>query len=46
MTSHKKKTSARHNVRAAAPASTGKQTFNHLPKKTKTALGKEGAEAR
>jgi hypothetical protein len=36
---------ARKNIRRAIGAARRKQTLKHLPKKTRTALGKEGAKA-
>jgi hypothetical protein len=36
---------ARKNIRRAIGAGRRKQTLKHLPKKTRTALGKEGAKA-
>lgn len=44
-TSKKQKTAARKNVKKAANAAKQKKTIAHLPKKTRTALGKEGAKA-
>jgi hypothetical protein len=37
--------SARKNIKKAAQAAKRKRTIAHLPKKTRTALGKEGAKA-
>ena len=45
MTSEKQRSAARKNVKKAAKAAKGKRTVAHLPKKTRTALGKEGAKA-
>ena len=39
-----RKTAARRNVRKAASAARRKRTIAHLPKKTRTALGKQGAK--
>ena len=36
---------ARRNIRKAAAAARRKRTITHLPKRTRTALGKEGAKA-
>jgi len=36
---------ARRNIKKAAGAARRKRTIAHLPKKTRTALGKEGAKA-
>lgn len=43
--SAKQKAAARKNVRKAAAAAKKKRTVAHLPKSTRTALGKEGAKA-
>jgi hypothetical protein len=45
MATQKQKKAARRNVKKAAQAAKKKQTLKHLPKKTRTALGKEGAKA-
>jgi hypothetical protein len=45
MTTAKQKAAARRNINKAATAAKKKQTLKHLPKKTKRALGKEGAKA-
>jgi hypothetical protein len=45
MATEKQKQAARRNVKKAAQAAKKKQTLKHLPKKTRTALGKEGAKA-
>lgn len=45
MATAKQRTAARRNIKKAASAATRKQTLKHLPKKTRTALGKEGAKA-
>jgi hypothetical protein len=45
MATAKQKSAARKNVKKAAAAAKKKQTLKHLPKKTRTALGKEGAKA-
>ena len=41
----KQKAAARKNVRKAAAAAKKKRTVAKLPKKTRSALGKEGAKA-
>ena len=45
MATAKQKSVARKNVKKAATAAKKKQTLKHLPKKTRRALGKEGAKA-
>ena len=45
MASQKQRTAARRNVKKAAAAAKRKRTVAHLPAKTRTALGKEGAKA-
>jgi hypothetical protein len=45
MTSAKQKAAARRNIKKAASAAKQKRTVAHLPKRTRTALGKEGAKA-
>jgi hypothetical protein len=40
----KRTAAARRNVRNAARAAEHKRTIAHLPKKTRTALGKQGAK--
>jgi hypothetical protein len=45
MASRKQRAAARRNIRKAAGAAKRKRTVAHLPKKTRTALGKEGAKA-
>jgi len=45
MTSAKQKAAARRNIKKAASAARQKRTVAHLPKRTRTALGKEGAKA-
>lgn len=44
MASSKQKAVARRNVRKAANAAKQKKTIAKLPKKTRTALGKQGAK--
>lgn len=43
MTTEKQRAAARRNVRKAASAARRKKTIAHLPKATRTALGKKGA---
>jgi hypothetical protein len=45
MASRKQSAAARRNIKKAANAAKGKRTISRLPKKTRTALGKEGAKA-
>jgi len=45
MSSAKQRAAARRNIKKAAAAAKRKRTVAHLPKKTRTALGKEGAKA-
>jgi hypothetical protein len=45
MATRKQSMVARKNIRKASVAAKRKQTLKHLPKKTRTALGKEGAKA-
>ena len=45
MASEKQRAAARKNIKKAAAAAKKKHTVAHLPKKTRTALGKEGAKA-
>ena len=44
MASAKQKRAARTNIKKAARAARGKRTIAHLPKATRTALGKQGAK--
>jgi hypothetical protein len=44
MTTSKQRAAARRNIKKAAKAAKGKRTIAHLPKKTRTALGKQGAK--
>jgi hypothetical protein len=46
MASAKQKSAARRNIKKAASAAKRKRTISKLPKRTRTALGKEGAKAR
>jgi hypothetical protein len=45
MATAKQRAAAKRNIRKAAAAAKKKKTISHLPKKTRTALGKEGAKA-
>jgi hypothetical protein len=45
MTTKKERAAAKRNIKKAAKAARRKRTIAHLPKKTRTALGKEGAKA-
>jgi ABC-type transport system involved in Fe-S cluster assembly fused permease/ATPase subunit len=44
MASAKQKSAARKNIKKAATAAKKKRTIAHLPKSTRTALGKQGAK--
>jgi ABC-type transport system involved in Fe-S cluster assembly fused permease/ATPase subunit len=44
MATAKQKAAARRNVKKAAAAAKRKRTIAHLPKATRTALGKQGAK--
>jgi hypothetical protein len=44
MASAKQKAAARRNIKKAAAAAKKKKTIAHLPKATRTALGKQGAK--
>jgi hypothetical protein len=44
MASEKQRTAARRNIRKAATAAKKKRTIAHLPKSTRTALGKQAAK--
>jgi hypothetical protein len=44
MATRKQKTAARRNIKKAASAAKRKRTIANLPKKTRTALGKQGAK--
>ena len=46
MATGKQRTAARRNIKKAATAAKRKQTLKHLPKKIRTALGKEAAKTR
>jgi hypothetical protein len=43
MATAKQKAAARKNIKKAARAATRKKTISKLPKRTRTALGKQGA---
>jgi hypothetical protein len=45
MASAKQKAAARRNIKKATAAAKRKRTIAHLPKTTRTALGKQGAKA-
>jgi hypothetical protein len=45
MATEKQRAAARRNIKKAASAARNKKTISHLPKKTRTALGKQGAKA-
>jgi hypothetical protein len=44
MSTTKQKNAARKNIKKAARSSKRKRTIAHLPKSTRTALGKQGAK--
>jgi hypothetical protein len=44
MATARQKAAARRNIRKAAAAARRKRTIAHLPKKTRTALGKQAAK--
>ncbi|HKU63148.1 MAG TPA: hypothetical protein VJQ44_18245 [Gemmatimonadales bacterium] len=44
MATKRQKAAARKNIKKAAKAAKAKKTISHLPKKTRTALGKQGAK--
>ena len=43
MATEKQRSAARQNIKKAAAAAEDKKTIAHLPKETRTALGKRGA---
>jgi hypothetical protein len=45
MASEKQRSAARKNIKKAAAAAKKKRTLAHLPKSTRTALGKQGSKA-
>lgn len=46
MATEKQRAAARENVKKAQSAAKQKRTIAHLPKSTRTALGKQGAKSR
>ena len=46
MATEKQREAARQNIKKAQSASKAKRTIAHLPKSTRTALGKQGAKSR
>jgi len=46
MATDKQKAAARRNIKKAQSAASEKKTISHLPKSTRTALGKQGAKKR
>ena len=46
MATDKQKSAARQNIKQAQSAAKSKETISHLPKSTRTALGKQGAKKR
>jgi hypothetical protein len=46
MATTKQRRAARQNIKKATAAARRKQTLKHLPKRTRQALGREGAKAR
>ncbi len=46
MASRKQRSAAQKNIKKAIKAAKRKQTLKHLPKKTRTALGKQAAKVR
>ncbi|HEY5296734.1 MAG TPA: hypothetical protein VIK59_02305 [Verrucomicrobiae bacterium] len=46
MASTKQRAAAKQNIKKAVAAAKRKQTLEHLPKKTRTALGKQAAKVR
>jgi len=44
MSTEKQRAAARKNIKKAAAAAKKKRTIAHLPKETRTALGKQGAK--
>jgi len=46
MATEKQQAAARQNIKKASAAAKDKKTISHLPKSTRTALGKKGAAAR
>jgi hypothetical protein len=46
MATEKQRAAARKNIKKAQSAASEKRTIAHLPKKTRSALGKQGAKSR
>ena len=46
MATEKQRAAARENIKKAQAAAVKKRTIAHLPKSTRTALGKQGAKSR
>lgn len=46
MATEKQRAAARENIKKAQSAASAKRTISHLPKSTRTALGKQGAKSR
>ncbi len=46
MATEKQRAAARQNIKKASAAAKEKKTIAHLPKATRTALGKQGAKSR
>jgi hypothetical protein len=46
MASAKQRQAARGNIKKATAAAKRKQTLKHMPKRTRQAMGKQGAKAR
>ena len=46
MASTKQRQAARRNIKKATATAKRKQTLKHLPKRTRQAMGKQGAKAR
>jgi hypothetical protein len=44
MATEKQRAAARRNIKKAQEAARSKRTISHLPKSTRTALGKQGAK--
>jgi hypothetical protein len=44
MATEKQRAAARQNIKKAQAAARSKRTISHLPKSTRTALGKQGAK--
>jgi hypothetical protein len=46
MATEKQRAAAKQNIKKAQSAASEKKTISHLPKSTRTALGKQGAAAK